>query len=80
MAHRPDPSQFDKPLTNEDVAQLRKHLASVDPLRVIRAYQDAYQRCRIQGELLPKASAIQELVTAWKVLRDRKRQRPPRRD
>ena len=80
MAYRPDPSEFDQPLSRQQITDLRRHLAGIDPFRVVRAYQQAYERCRMHGDLLPKASAIQELVTAWKVLRDRKRQRPPRRD
>lgn len=73
MAHRPDPSQFDQPLSREDVETLRKHLAGIDPFRVQRAYQQAYEKCRLHGDVLPKAAAIQELVTAWKVLRARRR-------
>ena len=34
---------------------------------VVKAYREAYERCRMKGELLPSATAIQELVTAWKV-------------
>ena len=80
MARRPDLSEFDKPLTREEVEALRRHLSGVDPFRVQRAYQQAYERCRLHGPLIPKASAIQELVTAWKVLRDSKRRGPERRD
>lgn len=80
MAHRPDPSQFDQALSKDEVEALRRHLSGIDAFRVQRAYQEAYQRCRLHGELLPKASAIQELVTAWKVLRERRRRRPDRRD
>ena len=40
------------------------HEASVE-----QVYRDAYQRCAPVAGRVPKASAIQELVTAWKQLR-----------
>jgi hypothetical protein len=80
MAYRPDPSKFDQPLSRDDVETMRKHLSGIDPFRVQRAYQQAYEKCRLHGDVLPKASAIQELVIAWKVLRARRRARPERRD
>ena len=76
MVRRPDPSAFDRPVTREEVRELRRHLSSVDPFRVERAYQQAYERCRLRGEVLPRAAAIQELITAWKVLWERKQNTP----
>lgn len=32
-------------------------------------YQSAYQECRYDGRELPQASAIQQLVATWRVLR-----------
>jgi len=32
------------------------------------AYRQAYKACRMEGDLLPRANAVQELVTAWKLL------------
>jgi hypothetical protein len=32
------------------------------------AYREAHERCKMNGDSLPRASAIQELVTAWKQL------------
>jgi hypothetical protein len=80
MAYRPDPSEFDQPLTTQELRKLRQHYSGIDPYRVQRAYQEAYERCRLHGDVLPKAAAIQELVTAWKVLRNRRKQRPPSRE
>ncbi len=77
MARRPDPAEFDKPLNKRELAELHKHLAGVDPFRVIRVSQDAHEGCRLHGEMLPKASVVQTLVTAWKVLRERRNKRPP---
>ena len=33
-------------------------------------YREAYERCKMNGDSLPRASAIQELVTVWKQLRN----------
>jgi hypothetical protein len=76
MARRPDPSPFDNPLTREEVLELRRHLSSMDPFRVERAYQQAYERCRLHAGVLPRATAVLELVTAWNVLWERKRSGP----
>jgi hypothetical protein len=35
---------------------------------VIKAYREAYDRCRMTGDIVPRPTAIQELVTAWRVL------------
>jgi hypothetical protein len=32
------------------------------------AYREAYEQCRMNGDSLPRATAIQELVTVWKQL------------
>jgi hypothetical protein len=75
MARRPDPAEYDKPLTRQQLAELERHLAGLDPFRVQSAYRQAYERCRLSGPVPPKASAIQELVTSWRILR-RNRARP----
>ena len=40
---------------------------------VRHAYREAYERCRMNGDSLPRAAAIQELVTVWKQLWDWRR-------
>ncbi len=81
MAYRPDPSEFDRPLSVDQVHELHRTLALLSPHHVTDAYRKAHDACRMEmdGERLPRAAAIQELVTAWKVLRAWKRRRPPRR-
>jgi hypothetical protein len=69
MARRPDLAEFDKPLSREQLAQLTRRLAVLSPHDVQRAYCDAYVRCAMNGDLLPPAAAMQELVTAWKLMR-----------
>ena len=79
MPRRPDLSEYNTPLTKVQVASLRRHLSGLDPYRVERFYSDAHERCRLHGALLPKDSAIQEMVIAWKVLKQHRRQGPPGR-
>jgi hypothetical protein len=67
MAWRPDPTQFDKPLTKEDLADWRRALSMLSEHSVRDAYRLAWERCKMQGDGLPPPSAVQELVTAWKL-------------
>ena len=59
----------DDVLTHAQVAELRRRLSMLHHTSVEQVYRDAYARCAPIGERMPKASAIQELVTAWKLLR-----------
>ena len=69
MARRPDPAEYDKPLTRDELAHLTRRLAVLSPYDVQRAYREAHARCCMRDDLLPPASAVQELVTAWKLMR-----------
>jgi hypothetical protein len=80
MAHRPDPSEFDRPLTVDQLRALHRKLSMLSPYHVQEAYRTAHASCSMEGDALPRAAALQELVTAWKILRNWKRRRPPRRD
>lgn len=79
MARRPDLSEYDKAMTREELKELSRHLSTLDPFRVERFYQQAFERSRMHGGMLPKAAAVQELVVAWKILRQMKRRGPPER-
>jgi hypothetical protein len=79
MARRPDPAEFDTPLSKDDLAKRRRDLSMLSEHHVRDAYRDAYERCRMDRDGLPRASAIQELVTAWKLLWSWRRRRPPGR-
>jgi hypothetical protein len=68
MAHRPDPAEFDRPLTQEELNRRERQLALLSLPHVTEAYRKAYEACRMDGDRIPQASAIQELVTAWKLL------------
>jgi len=38
--------------------------------------ESAHEACRMDGDRLPRASAVQELVAAWKLLWGRRRRGP----
>jgi hypothetical protein len=80
VAYRPDPSEFDKPLSRDELQELRRRLSLPSPHQVQDAYRAAHTRCEMDGDILPRAAALQELVTAWKLMRNWKRRGPPRRD
>jgi hypothetical protein len=80
MAHRPNPEEFDRPLTPQQIAERRQQLAKLSPAHVADAYRQAYEKCRMDSDRVPRASAVQDLVTIWKLLWRWKRRRPPRRD
>lgn len=80
MARRPDPTQFDKPLSQAEVKEMQRRMALLSPHHVLETYRRAHQQCGVTGDLLPRAAAIQEMVIAWKVLRKWRQQGPPARD
>lgn len=80
MAYRPDSSEFDKPLSPAELKNLQHRLSLLSPNHVQDAYRQAHKLCYMDADVLPRAAAIQELVTAWKMMREWKRRRPPRRD
>jgi hypothetical protein len=80
MARRPDVSEFDKPLSKDQLAELERRLALLSPYDVAQTYRRAHQHCCMQGELVPRAEAVQEMVAAWRVLRRWKRRGPGSRD
>jgi hypothetical protein len=80
MARRPDPAEFDQPLTEAELHERRRKLSMLSPQHVAESYKQAYEACRMDGDRLPRASAIQELVAAWKLLwMWRRRRRPAER-
>ena len=80
MARRPDLAEFDKPLTKDQLAELVRRLSLLSPYDVQQAYRRAHQQCCMQGEMLPRAAAIQEMVAAWKIMRRWRLRRSPSRD
>jgi hypothetical protein len=68
MARRPSPEEFDRPLSTKELQDRQRRLSLLSPHHVADAYRKAHEACRMDGDGLPKASAVQELVTAWKLL------------
>ena len=71
MARRPDPTKREDMMTTEDLNALRYSLAHMSEPAVLDFYQQAYRACRIiNSRTFPTARSIQELVQAWKQLRN----------
>jgi hypothetical protein len=68
MPRLPDPADFDHPLSAQALQEKQRRLSMLSPHGVAEEYRRAYSACRMEGDKLPRASAVQELVTAWKVL------------
>lgn len=58
----------DRPLTKEQLEHKRIELARLHPSAVLEAYRNCWESCRMNGDKLPSAAAIQSLVTTWKFL------------
>jgi hypothetical protein len=56
-------------LTELQLAELRKKLSIMSVTAVINAYRSAYFQCKLEGDKLPSARAIQTLVQAWREIR-----------
>lgn len=68
MARRPDPAEFDEATTAAELEEHRRKLSLLSPQHVADTYRRAHEACRMDGDQVPRASAIQELVTAWKLM------------
>jgi hypothetical protein len=79
MFRRPDPAEFDRPLNREELKEQRRRLSLLSPHHVAEEYRKVYETCKMEGDRLPRASSVQGLVTAWKLLWSWREQRPPGR-
>ena len=68
MARRPDSNERDESLTRAELDELRRNLSLLSTPSVLDFYRDAHKECA--PERKPSARAIQQLVTAWKILRN----------
>jgi hypothetical protein len=68
MARRPDPADFERPLSPEQLAEKRRRLSLLSPQHVADVYKKAHEDCKMIGDRPPRAAAVQELVTAWRLL------------
>ncbi len=72
MARRPETEPI---LSREDLTEFQRHLSMLSVPGVEGVYQTSYADCKYDGKRVPSAAAIQQLVTAWKVLRRMHRSR-----
>jgi len=64
---------MDKPLSKEDLEHFEYKLSALAPTLIYAEYRRLYEECSLKGDVLPKASAIQQLVTVWRFLRAARR-------
>ena len=57
-------------LTTAQLAELRKKLSTMSVTAVMDAYRSAYFQCKLDGDKIPSARAIQTLVQAWREMRE----------
>jgi len=69
MARRPEVPSPKDVLSKNDLAELQRKLSAMSVTGLQDFYRTAYYRCRLEGEQVPQARAIQELVQAWKQMR-----------
>jgi hypothetical protein len=67
MARIPDYRERDESLSREQINELKRNLSLLSTPGVEDFYRSAYKECA--PERKPGARAIQQLVTAWKILR-----------
>ena len=58
----------ERPLAEQELKVLQQNLARLSEDSVRREYDQAWEECRMRGERLPPAKAVQRLVQAWKQL------------
>ena len=68
MPRRHEIPDFEPPMDKARLDEYRRRLAQLDPFRVQKVYREAWYACRMEGNGLPSPRAVQELVTAWKLL------------
>ena len=64
---------MEKPLSKEDLELYAHKLHALAPQLVYAEYRRLYEECQLNGERLPKASSIQQLVAVWRHLRAARR-------
>lgn len=56
-------------MTREELAEFTRRLSMLSADGVEGVYRTAHQDCRLEGQRVPPAAALQQLVAAWRVLR-----------
>jgi hypothetical protein len=74
MARRPEYQPPKDVMNSEELSEMKRRLSMLSQQHVEDFYRKVtYGQCSIDCGSVPKARAIQELVTAWKLLRQWKR-------
>ncbi len=74
MARRPELRNQEEVLSRDDLKELARNLSLLSEPAVRDFYQSAHRECAIiNGRTFPSARAVQQLVQAWKVLRNWRR-------
>ena len=68
MAHPPDSPDRGESLSRQELNELKRNLSLLSAPSVVDFYRGVYKECA--PERKPGARAIQQLVTAWKILRN----------
>jgi len=61
-------AETESTLTEQELRALQQNLARLSEPSVKKVYRQAWEECRMKGERLPPAKAVQQLVQAWKLL------------
>jgi hypothetical protein len=70
MARRPDFGKKEEVWTREELEEIVRNLGVLSEPAVLEIYRRAYRECAIiNSRTFPSARSMQELVTAWKLLR-----------
>jgi hypothetical protein len=73
VARHPDLGKKEEIWTRKDLNEIARNLAVLSEPAVREVYQRAYRECAIiNSRTFPSARSMQELVTAWKLLRKRR--------
>ena len=56
-------------MNREELAEFSRRLSMLSADGVEGVYRTAYPDCRYDGNRIPPAAAVQQLVAAWKVMR-----------
>jgi len=59
----------DDALSREELEELRRKLATMSITGVRDFYASAYYECKLNGDRVPAARALQKLVQAWREMR-----------
>jgi hypothetical protein len=67
VERRPDPRD-EEPLTEENLKSLQRHLPMLSGASLENFYNAAHKECCLGHKGVPAPRAIQQVVTAWKLL------------